>query len=192
MTVKFQSCPALSDPMDWERRLKRGRKQVDRLNREFRKIATKLRLFGEKSISVWEQLVLSETVLQETISGKKMLIALSLVRTLKLTKTPTRLRGWGKGIFSLSLVDGELMGGAGFSGSKHTNTHHPQSLLHPDICSRQTQDSVYQTSAASISPEDLSEALQASDATGLGWTQESAFSGKCLGATRARGPGATL
>ena len=118
-----QSCPALSDPMDWERRLKRGRKQVDRLNREFRKIATKLRLFGEKSISVWEQLVLSETVLQETISGKKMLIALSLVRTLKLTKTPTRLRGWGKGIFSLSLVDGELMGGAGFSGSKHTNTH---------------------------------------------------------------------
>ena len=90
-----QSCPALSDPMDWERRLKRGRKQVDRLNREFRKIATKLRLFGEKSISVWEQLVLSETVLQETISGKKMLIALSLVRTLKLTKTPTRfLHPW--------------------------------------------------------------------------------------------------
>lgn len=69
-----------------ERRLKRGRKQVGHLNRVSRKTATKLRLFGEKSISMWEQPVLSETVLQEAISGKKMLIASSLVRTLKLTK----------------------------------------------------------------------------------------------------------
>ena len=37
-----------------ERRLKRGRKQVDHLNRVSRKTATKLRLFGEKSISMWE------------------------------------------------------------------------------------------------------------------------------------------
>lgn len=70
-----------------------GRKQVGHLNRIFRKTATKLRLFEEKSISMWEQPVLSETVLQEAISGKKMLIASSLVRTLKLTKSPTRLKG---------------------------------------------------------------------------------------------------
>ena len=70
--------------------------ETGHLNREFRKTATKLRLFGEKRISMWEQPVLSETVLQEAISGKKMLIASSLVRTLKLTKTPTRLRGQKK------------------------------------------------------------------------------------------------
>lgn len=85
--------------------------------------------------------MLSETVLQEAISGKKMLIASSLVRTLKLTKKNSyQVKGRKKGIFSLSLVDGELMGAAGFRSSKHANTQHPQSLLHPDICSRQTHD----------------------------------------------------
>ena len=86
--------------MKQERKLKGGRGEAGHLNRELRKTSAKLRLFWEKSISVREQPVPSETILQETNSGKKTLIASSLVRSLKLTKTPTRFRKKGSLWFS--------------------------------------------------------------------------------------------
>lgn len=51
-----------------------------------RKTATTLRLSGKKNVLARGQPVLRETILQEANSEKKMLIASSLTRTLKVPK----------------------------------------------------------------------------------------------------------